>query len=91
MRVLLERLLHLKVGEFVTAFVPVHKAVTANGIVGEDRGAERNVGLHRAAGSDAQDGERPVFFLWLAGREVNVGERVQLGHHDVDVVGADAC
>ena len=56
----------------------------------EDVGAEGNVRVQGAGGADTQDVQGLVHGLDLAGGEIDVGEGVQLGHHDVDVVGADA-
>ena len=90
MDVLLEGLLEVEQGYLVPAFVPVHQAVAAYGDMREDEGPERDFRLDGAAGAYPQDVESTVLGLDLAGLEIDVGEGVELGHHDVDVVGADA-
>ena len=70
--------------------VPVEHTVEADGDVAQDVASERDVGLCRAAGADAQDLERPMLCFGQAGLEIDVCKCVELGHHDVDVVGADA-
>ena len=46
--------------------------------------------MQGAGGDDAEDVEGLVHGLYLAGFEVHIGQGVELGHHDVDIVRADA-
>ena len=52
--------------------------------------AQRNVCVQGAGSADAQDVQGLVHGLDFAGLEVHVGQGVQLGHDDVDIVRADA-
>ena len=45
--------------------------------------------MQGAGGADAEDLEGPVLRLDLTGEEVHVRQGVELGHDDIDVVGAD--
>jgi hypothetical protein len=88
--VLLEGFFDFGDGHVPAVRVPVHHAVKAHGIVGEDIGAERNVRVQGAGGADAEDVQGPVHGLHLTGGKVDVRQGVQFGHDNVDVVGADA-
>ncbi len=46
--------------------------------------------MQGARGADAEDVQGPVHGLDLPGGEIDVGQGVQFGHDDIDVVGADA-
>ena len=46
--------------------------------------------MEGAGGADADDIEGAVLFLDLAGGEIDIGQRIQFGHDDVDVVRSDA-
>ena len=54
---------------------------------GYDGSAEYEFGLKGSGGADAHHSECAVMILYLAGVEVDVGERVELVDHDVDIVG----
>ena len=84
--VLHETLLHLQVGNPLTAFVPVHEAVEAHGVVGKYERAERNLRLYCSAGPQTDDAQCLVLRLDLAGAEVHIGKGIEFRHHDVDVV-----
>ena len=88
--VLLEGFFQLQVADLVAAGIVVQEAVEADALDGGDEGARGREGLKAAAGADAHAGQRTVLRILLACLVVDIGQRVQLGHHDVDIVAADA-
>ena len=86
---LLESLFHGGNGNLLAVAVPVHDAVKAHADVREHVTAQRNVCVQGAGGADTEDIQRLVHGLDLARGEVHVGQGIQLGHDDVDVVRAD--
>ena len=87
---LLEGLLEVEERDLVAVGIPVHQAVAADGNMREDETAEGDLRLDGAAGADAQDVQRAVLGELLARLEIDVGEGIELRHHDIDVVRADA-
>ena len=77
-------------GNLFTVAVPVHHTVKAHADVRKDVAAQGNVGMQGAGGADPEDIQAAVHGLHLAGFKVHVGQGVQLRHHDVDIVRADA-
>ena len=82
--------LHDGLVEARAVLVEVHQSVESKAVFGGDGRQDGNVGLQGAAGADTHDVEGAVFRLHLHRLEVDVGEGVQLVHHDVDIVGAHA-
>ena len=56
----------------------------------EDERTDGQIGLQGAAGAQPKQGELPELGTYGARGQVDVGQGVQLGQHDVDVVRADA-
>ena len=88
----LHKIVYLKIHQenLLAVLVPVEHAVETDGDVAQDITAQRNVGTDCAAGADAEDGQAAMSQFGEAGIEIDIGQGVELGHHDVDVVGADA-
>ena len=87
---LLESLLHGDVADDVTSGIVVEQAVEADALDGSDETAGGCEGLQATAGADAYHRQCAMLFFVLTGGIVDVGQRVELVHHDVDVVTADA-
>ena len=88
--VLLEGFFHWQVANLVAVSIVVEQAIEANALDGGDettRGGER---LQATTSADTHDGEGAVFILLSASVEVDVGKGIQFGHHNVDIVAADA-
>ena len=85
--VLLEGLFEIEQADLVAVRVPVEHAVGADADMAAYEGAKRNLGLNCTACAYAHQGEALVLGLDLAGGEVHVGQGVELGGHDVDIVG----
>ena len=86
----LELGLQLQVATGVAARIEVEQAVEADALDAGDIGAGRRLGLQSATSAHADEGQRAVHGALRAGGEVDVGQGVELVHHDVDVVAADA-
>lgn len=82
--------LHDGLVEARAVLVEVHQSVESKAVFGGDGRQDGNVGLQGAAGADTHDVEGAVFRLHLHCLEVDIGESIQLVHHDVNIVGAHA-
>ena len=87
---LFEGLLHLGDGYLFPVAIPVHHSVKADADVGQHIASQRNIGMESTGSADSEDIEGAVLGLHLAGLEIYIGEGVQLCHHDVYIVRADA-
>ena len=85
-----ESLFHIKVADVVAACIVVEQAVEANALHAGNKGSQGCFGLQTSTSSDTDKGERPMLGLVLTLLEIDVGEGIQLVHHDVEVVAADA-
>ncbi len=85
-----EFLLEFQVAYLVAVGIEVKDAVEADSLVGNNVIAYMQVFLQGAGCADAHYVERAVLGLDGARVEVDVGQGVKLGHHDLDVVGTDA-
>lgn len=81
---------HGQVAHGVASFVKVQEAVESHRDFGTDEGAYGRVGLQAAAGTDAHDFQLSEGVVFFAGLEVDVGQRIDFIHHDVDVIAPDA-
>ena len=78
---------HLIIKAF-TMLIEVHEAVQAKAVLSSDKGVYINLFLQGSAGTDTHNVERAVLRLHLHRLQVNIGQGIQFGHHNVDVVGA---
>ena len=88
--VLRECLFQLEVADVVTSCVVVEQAVEADALHAGDERSQRSFWLKAATSADADNRECAMPGLVVTLLEVDVGERVKLVHHDVDVVATDA-
>ena len=85
-----EGILHPFVTYPLVAFVETEHAVDSNAGGRDDKRVDGHFGLHGAAGADPDEAQCFPFAFDFFGAEVYVGERVELVHHDVDVVRSDS-
>ena len=87
--VLLECLFHLGVADLVAASVVVEQTVKTYALDRCDKCTYRRIWLQTAAGADADASECAVLFVLRASIIVDVGQRVEFGHDNVDIVTPD--
>ena len=88
--VLFEGFLHWQVADIIPSVVIVEQAVKADALDGGNESARRRERLQAAASADTHDGEGTMFILLSASLKVDVGKGIQFGHHNVNIVAADA-
>ena len=84
-----EGLFHLYVADHITTCVVVQQSVVTDALHGGYETARRCERLKSATGTNAYHCQRAVLVFFLTGIIVDVGERVELVDHDIDVVTAD--
>ena len=82
--------LEVEVGHFVAIGIPVEDAVEADADVRNNVGATGQIGLQASASADTHQFERMMLGTNLTGLEVDVLEGIELVHHNINIVGADA-
>ena len=85
-----EFLLEFQVAYLVAVGIEIQYSVKSECFLGYDEVADVQVFLQRAGCTDAHYVERAVLGFDGTRVEVDVGQGVKLGHHDLDVVGTDA-
>ena len=87
---LLEGLFEFKVANLVAVGIEIKQTVETNALHRGHEAARRCEWLKTAAGADAYTCQCAVLIKFGASGIVDVGQCVELVHHDVDVVTADA-
>ncbi len=86
----LESMLEIEVGNLVTPCVIVEHTVKADGSLGEEPRIDWEIGLEGARSTDTDYLESGMLVFRSTGLEIDIDKGIQLGHDDVDIVGADA-
>lgn len=87
----LEGMLEIEVGNLVAPCVVVEDTVKTDGSLRKEPRIDREIGLERARSTDANYLECGMFVFRGAGLEIYIDKGIQLGHDNVDIVGADTC
>lgn len=87
---LAESLFEVKVADPVAIGIEIEYTLDADTLLGDDIFAKVEILLKGAGSADTHDVESAMLRALAARSEVDIGEGIELGHHDLDIVGADA-